>query len=94
MSASSVFASRNRQILKPNVMRIIDISHRKTDSEHTSPSADVQCACRQVSINPTYSRQSSDIINRQPRCARQSFTCKAIARAEIRPQPYPDSWQR
>ncbi len=75
-------------------MRIIDISYRKTDSEHTSPSEGVQGACCQVSINPTYSRQSNDTVNRQPRCARQSFTCKAIARAETRPQPYPDSWQR
>jgi hypothetical protein len=86
MNPSSVLASRNRQILKPNVMRIIDISHRKTDSEHTSLSAGAQCACCQVSINPTYSQQSSDIINRQPRRARQSFTYKAIAPEQIRPQ--------
>jgi hypothetical protein len=69
MNASSVFASRNRQILKSNVMRIIDISHRKTDSEYTFPSPGVQGACCQVSINPTYSQRSSDIVNRQPRCA-------------------------
>jgi len=35
-------------------MRIIDISHRKIDSEHTSSSAGVQGTCCQVSINPTY----------------------------------------
>jgi len=62
MNASSVFASRNRQMLRSNIMPIIDISHRKIDSEHTSPSAGVQGTCCQVSINPIYSQQSSDLV--------------------------------
>jgi len=48
--------------LDPNIMRIMDISHRKTDSERTSVSVGVQGTCCQVSINPTYSQQSSDIV--------------------------------
>jgi hypothetical protein len=67
-------------------MRIIDISHRKTDSEHTSPSPGVQGACCQVSINSAYSQQSNNNVNRQLRCARQSFTSNAIGRAQTRPR--------
>jgi len=62
MNASSVFASRNREILRSNIMRIIDISHRKIDSEQTSHSAGVQCTCCQGAINSTYPQQSSDIV--------------------------------
>ncbi len=57
MDALGVFVSRNQQILKSNTMRITDISHRKIDSEHTSPSAGAQITSCQVSINPVHRRK-------------------------------------